>query len=214
MISSESVNLLLPSLLRWWIIMSQIILQKDWFAVCMVKVTVNDHIIKILLSKIFSELLILLQLGFMVHYHKLNCLVKRFDCSVVVKAKVTEKIQNSSDCSSGRYLLNCCFAWWCIIMGQWHQEDWFVCCLQVQDHNEGWHIRPFLPYLLNCWSFFNHIWLDGTSSLAEVFCVKIRLLFSRSRTQCGFKTLLHLYVSNIFCTTYILVTKLDVLIYC
>ena len=87
--------------------MSQIVLQKDWFAVCVVKVTVNDHIIKILLSKIFSELLILLQLGFMVHYHKLNRLVKRFDCSVVVKAKVTEKVQNSSECSWGWYLLGC-----------------------------------------------------------------------------------------------------------
>ena len=140
MISSESVNLLLPSLLRWWIIMSQIILQKDWFAVCMVKVTVNDHIIKILLSKIFSELLILLQLGFMVHYHKLNCLVKRFDCSVVVKVKVAEKVQNSSECSSGRYFLGCWPSVTKLGMVMQHHGPKccarrLVCCLQVQGHN-------------------------------------------------------------------------------
>ena len=49
-----------------------------------------------------SELLILLQLTwFDVHHHKVDCLVKRLDCSVVVKVKVTEKVKNSSECSSG-----------------------------------------------------------------------------------------------------------------
>ena len=55
-----------------------------------------------------SELLILLQLNFglTVHHHRLDCLVKGLDCSVVVEVKVTEKVHNSSECSSGRYLLN------------------------------------------------------------------------------------------------------------
>ena len=45
------------------------------------------------------------QLDLIAHYHKLDCLVKRLDRSVVVK--VTEKVKNSSDCSSGQYLLKC-----------------------------------------------------------------------------------------------------------
>ena len=40
-----------------------IFFQKDWFAVFKVKVTVKDHIIKIWLSNMFSELLILLQVN-------------------------------------------------------------------------------------------------------------------------------------------------------
>ena len=80
--------------------MSQIVFQKDWFAVFRVKITVNNHTIKISLSVIFSELLILLQLNLvlMAHYHKLDCLGKRLDCSGVVKVKDTGKVQNSSEC--------------------------------------------------------------------------------------------------------------------
>ena len=44
-------------------------------------------------------------------------------------------------------------------------------------------------------------------------CVKIRLLFSRSRSQGRIKTLLTLYVFDMFCTTDLLATKLAVLIY-
>ena len=43
------------------------------------------------------------RLGLMVHYHKPKCLMEKWDCCV----KVTEKVQNSSDCSSGQYLINC-----------------------------------------------------------------------------------------------------------
>ena len=63
MISSESLNLLLWNLVLWCIIMSQIVFQKDWFAVVKVKGTVQDNIIKICLFNILSELLILLQLN-------------------------------------------------------------------------------------------------------------------------------------------------------
>ena len=82
--------------------MGQIIFLKDWFAVLRVKVTVKD-IIKISLSIVPSELLILLQqnLVLVAHHHKLDCVVKRFDFSVVVKFKNTGKDQNSSKCSSG-----------------------------------------------------------------------------------------------------------------
>ena len=76
--------------------------QKHWFAVLRVKVTVKYHIIKISLSNISSELLILLHLSLvlMTHHHKLDCLVKRLDYSVVFKVKETEMVKNSSECSS------------------------------------------------------------------------------------------------------------------
>ena len=74
---------------------SQTVFPKDWFAVFVVKVTVKDHIIKISLCNISSELLILLQLELvlMAHNYKLDCIVKRLDCSVVVKVKNTGKVQ-------------------------------------------------------------------------------------------------------------------------
>ena len=117
---SESLNLLLPNLICWCSIMSQIVFQKKLFAVFRVKVTVKDHIIKISLSNISSELLILLQLNLalMAHHHKLDCPVKRLDCSVVVKVKVTEKVKNSSECSSGWYLLSC----WTVCNQTWYGD--------------------------------------------------------------------------------------------
>ena len=47
------------------------------------------------------------EMGLMVHHHKVDCLVKILDCSVVVKVKVTEKVKNSSECSSEWHLLSC-----------------------------------------------------------------------------------------------------------
>ena len=61
LICSESLKRLLPNLVCWCIIMSQIVFQKDWLAVFKVKVTVKDDIIKIWLFNILSELLIILQ---------------------------------------------------------------------------------------------------------------------------------------------------------
>ena len=89
--------------------MSQIVFQKDWFAVFKVKVTVMDNIIKIDLFKniIGTADPFATKLGLMAHHDKVDCLVKRLDCSVLVKVKVTEKVQNASECSSGQYLLSC-----------------------------------------------------------------------------------------------------------
>ena len=80
--------------------MSQIVFQKDWFAVFKVKVTVKDNI-KILLFNILTADPLATKLGLMVHHLVVGCLVKRLDCFVVVQVKVTEKVQNSSECSSG-----------------------------------------------------------------------------------------------------------------
>ena len=50
MIASELLNLWQPNLVLWWVIVSQIVFQKDWFAVFKVGVIVKDHIIKIWLK--------------------------------------------------------------------------------------------------------------------------------------------------------------------
>ena len=105
--SSESLNLLLPKLVPWCIIMNQIVFQKPWFAVFKVKVTVKNHIIKIWLSVFWTADPFATKLGLVAHHFKLNCLVKRLDCFVVINVKVTKKVKNSSECSSGWYLLNC-----------------------------------------------------------------------------------------------------------
>ena len=46
MIPSESQHLLLPNLLWWCIIMSEIVFPEDWFVIFKVEVTVKDNIIK------------------------------------------------------------------------------------------------------------------------------------------------------------------------
>ena len=97
------------------------------------------------------------------HHHKLDCFVKRLDCSVVVEVKVTGKVQNFSDCSSGGFLLNCwtfcnqtCYG----DASSWARVSWkmigfavFMFKATVRAHRCDF----FLPYLLNCWSFCNQI---------------------------------------------------------
>ena len=61
-ISSESLNFLLPNLVKQCTIVSQIVFQKDWFTLFMVMVTVEDHVSKYDLL-IYPELLILLELN-------------------------------------------------------------------------------------------------------------------------------------------------------
>ena len=47
MISSKPPNILFPNLVLWCIIMSQSVMQKDWFAISKVTVTARAHMIKI-----------------------------------------------------------------------------------------------------------------------------------------------------------------------
>ena len=67
------------------------------------------------------------KLGFIAHHHKLDCLVKRLDCFVVVKVKVTEKVQNSSKRLSGHYLLNC----WTFCNWTWYDDCGPVSCKKI-----------------------------------------------------------------------------------
>ena len=145
--------------------MSEIKFQKDWFPVFKVKVTVKDHLIKIWLPNIcifWTADLFATKLGFMAQCHKLDCLVKRLECCIVVK--VTGKVHISSKCSYGWYNLNCWtflskLVWWCIIMGQGvMQEDLFaVFKFKVTVRVHVIDIQLFLQYALNCWSFCNQI---------------------------------------------------------
>ena len=107
MILSESLNLLLPNV-AWWILHYEPdCLQKRLICYLQGQGQSEGYIIKVGLSNMSSELLILLQLNFglTVHHHRLDCLVKGLDCSLVVKVKVRGKVQNS-ECSSAQYL-NC-----------------------------------------------------------------------------------------------------------
>ena len=81
--------------------MSQSTMQRGCFAVFKANIRAKAQLIKLWLSAISSELLILLQpnFGFMAHHHKLDCLVKRLHCCVVLKVKVTAKVKNVIDIS-------------------------------------------------------------------------------------------------------------------
>ena len=151
------------------------------------------------------------KLGLMAHnYNKVECLVKRLDCCVVVKVKVTEKVQNLNECSSKWYLLSCwtfCNQTWCGDATSWAKVSCKKIGLLSSSLGSQWGL----------------IWTNTTVSImsAELLIFLqphligwyIRLLFSRSRSQWRFKTLLNLYVSYIFCTTDLLATKEAVLIY-
>ena len=102
------------------IIMSQIIFQKYWFAVFQVKVTDKNNIIKIWLFLYITLAAdpFAIILGLMAHHHKVDFPVKRLDCSVVVMVKVTEKVQNSSECLSEWYLLSC----WTFCNYTWYSD--------------------------------------------------------------------------------------------
>ena len=82
MMSSKPPNILFPNLVLWYIIMSRCVIYK------------YDFLIYYLSCWSFCNLVL------MVHHHRVYCLVNRLDCSFLVKVKVTERIQNSSECSS------------------------------------------------------------------------------------------------------------------
>ena len=100
----------------------------------------------------------------MAHHHKVDCLVKRLDCCAVVKVKVTEKVQNSTECSSWQYLFTCwtfCNQTWYGDASPWARQSCKKIGLLSSRSRSQWGlIKPkqhFLPFLLNCWSFSNQI---------------------------------------------------------
>ena len=114
----------------------------------------------------------------------MDCLVKRLDCFVVIQVKVTEKVQNCREYSSGWYLLSCwTFSNQTLYGGATSWAKCYarrlVCCLQAQGHIERSfnQIWLFLPYLLNCWSFYNQIyWMVLIISFSDL-CKKFGCCF-------------------------------------
>ena len=115
----------------------QIVFWKDWFAVIKVKVTVKRLVCchqgqghsegsynqnTTFKYVIWTADPFAAKLGLMAHHHTLDCLVKRLDCSVVVKVKVTKglKFYWMVIWIIPPQLLNLLkpnLVWWCIIMG-------------------------------------------------------------------------------------------------
>ena len=192
--------------------MNQIVFRKDWFAV----LRSMSHVRITQLFNKLSELLILLQVNLVWWYIIMRWIVfwkdwiallwswsqKRFRIPVNVHLNI----------SSAAELIVTEVG----MVIQDHGPKYarrLVSCLQAQGQSEGSfnQIWLFLPYLLNCWSFYNQIWMVHYHKLG-VFCIKISLLFSRSRSQWRFKSLLNHYVSHIFCIPDLLATKEGVLI--
>ena len=144
--------------------MSQIVFQKDWFAVFKVKVTVKDNVIEICLFNILSELLILLQLNLVWWHIIIRWIVlwkdwiallwsrsqKRFRIRLSVYLNDISSAAEPSVTKLGMVMqhngLN--------VM----QEDWFA-VFKFRGHSEGLcdQLWLFLQYLVNCWSYCNQI---------------------------------------------------------
>ena len=154
----------------------------------------------------------------------LNCwtfLLPNFDCSVVVKVKVTEKVQDSTECSSWGYVFSC----WTFYNQTWYGDatSWAkVSCkktsLLSSSSGSQWgliwpdmtastisaELQIFLQPNLIGW----HIIISWSALCKhQIVVFKVKITVKR------FKTLLNLYVSYIFCTTDLLATKECVLIY-
>ena len=156
MISSELPNILLPNLVWWCIILSQIVFQKDW--VCCLQVQGHSE-------GLSSELLILLHLN-LVWWHIIISWIflwkdwisllwsrsrsqERFKILVIFH---TDNISLTAEPSATR-----------LDMVMHHQGPEcharrLVCCLQFKVTVRA-HVNKydFLPYLLNWWSFCNQI---------------------------------------------------------
>ena len=148
--------------------MSQIVFQKDWFAVFKVKVTMKNNIIKIWLFNILPGRLILLQVNLVWWHTIISGIVllkdwiallwswsssqKRFRIQVNIHLNDISSAVEPSVTKLGK-------------VKQHHGPNYharrLVSCLQGQGHSEGSfnQIWLFLPYLLNCWSFCKQIWM-------------------------------------------------------
>ena len=125
MISSKPPIILLPNFVLWCIIMSQSVMQKDWFAIFIVKVLwpkYDNFYCIFWTADSFAT-----KLGLIVHYHKPECLMEKLDCCVRSQghSKISQcqwmfvqmifsellnlLLPNLADCLSKR--LACCLQW-------------------------------------------------------------------------------------------------------
>ena len=72
---------------------------------------------------------------------------------------------------------------WCVL-----QKNWFT-IFSVKVTARAYIIKMglCLESLLNCWSIGSQTWFDSTAFYARVSCLKMGLLYSRSRSQQRFK---------------------------
>ena len=84
MISSEPLNILLPNLVWLCSIISQSVMQKNWFTVFNVKVTARTY----------------MKFGLIVQQYKQECPVQKNGITTL-KVKVTAKVQNVNKYLSG-----------------------------------------------------------------------------------------------------------------
>ena len=136
------------------------------------------------------------KLDLMAHHHKLDCLVKRLDCPVVVKVKVTKS-------SKFQWMFIRTISPQLIKFGIMVALSWSsVSCITFKVIVRA-HIIKYECFYHICWTadFFATTFNRMVPDQAGVFCAKIRFLFSRSRSQWK------------FCTTDLLATKLGVLMY-
>ena len=104
MISSKPPNILFPNLVLWCIIMSQSVMQKDWFAIFKVKFTARALMIKIwqFLWYLLNCWSFSTKLGLLVYLLVSQSVLWK---NWIVVVKVTAKFQNVNECLS-RYFLN------------------------------------------------------------------------------------------------------------
>ena len=171
MISSELLNLLLPNFVWWCITVSQIVFQKDWFAVF--KVTLKDSIIKIWLFNISSELLILLQLN-LVWWLIISWIFLWKDWIVLLCCQGHRKGSNFQWMFIwviSPQLLTCNqtwygdVSWWASVI----QEDWFAVFkfrVTVQAH-----LIRFDCFYHSCWT-------------ADLFATKFNLMVHHHKLEC------------------------------
>ena len=144
-ISSEPQNILFANLVCLCSIISQNAMQKNWFIVFSVKVTVSAYIIKIWLFLLYQTTgWIATKLGLIVQHHNPECPVEKWVYFV--------QGQGHSECSKCRWLIvGMIFSEsqnillpnlvrWCSTMSQ--SVMWIFCCccycyLQGQGHSEG-----------------------------------------------------------------------------
>ena len=153
-------NILSPNL-AWWCIMSQSVMQRDWFATFNLKVTARTLMIKIWQILLSSELLILLLANLIWWYviitSHLGVLYRNW--IAVFKVKVTAELQNVSECLLRWYFLNhrtFYYQNWCCDASSWARVSFkkidFLSSRSRSQWRIIWSKHDFLIYLLSYWS--------------------------------------------------------------
>ena len=153
--------------------MSHCVMQKNWFTVFNVKVTVRDYIIKIWLYLLYllNYWSICNQTWFW-WYNIISRSILWTNWITAYKAKVTAMVQYVSECLTGWHFLNCrifCYqtlygnAASCARVSCRKQKLFAIFQVKVTARAHKYQNMTLL-YLLNCWFLGNQTWSDDTSS--------------------------------------------------